>query len=61
MAIDVELEYNKIQDLIKANGKLTAKDRNAIPQMEMPARDPKKRAREMAEVALGYKIGRAHV
>ena len=61
MAIDVELEYNKIQDLIKANGKLTAKDRNAIPQMEMPARDPKTRAREMAEVALGYSAKQAIV
>ena len=61
MAIDVELEYNKIQDLIKANGKLTAKDRSAIPQMEMPARDPKTRAREMAEVALGYSAEQAVV
>ena len=48
-------EYNKIKELLAANGgKLTAKDRNAIPQMEMPSRDPKKRAREMGEVALGY-------
>ena len=47
-------EYKKIKDLLAANGKLTAKDRNAIPQMEMPSRDPKKRAREMGEVALGY-------
>ena len=42
MAINVTEELNKINDLIKANGKLTAKDRNAIPQMEMPARDPKR-------------------
>ena len=34
MAIDVEEQFNKIQDLIKTNGKLTPKDRNAIPQME---------------------------
>ena len=47
-------EYKKIKDLLAANGKLTAKDRNASPQMEMPSRDPKKRAREMGEVALGY-------
>ena len=54
MAINVTEELNKIQDLIKANGKLTAKDRNAIPQMEMPAREPKARARMMDEVALGF-------
>ena len=54
MAINVTEELNKINDLIKANGKLTAKDRNAIPQMEMPARDPKVRARQMDEVALGF-------
>ena len=47
-------EYNKIKELLSANGKLSAKDRNAIVQMEMPSRDPKKRAREMGEVALGY-------
>ncbi len=52
--INVQEELNKINDLIKANGKLTAKDRNAIPQMEMPARDPKLRARQMDEVALGF-------
>ena len=54
MAINVTEELNKINDLIKANGKLTAKDRNAIPQMEMPAREPKARARQMDEVALGF-------
>lgn len=47
-------EYNKIKELVAANGKLSAKDRNSIPQMEMPSRDAKKRAREMGEVALGY-------
>ena len=52
--INVQEELNKINDLIKANGKLTAKDRNAIPQMEMPAREPKARARMMDEVALGF-------
>ena len=35
-------------------GELTVKDRMAIPQMEMPAQDPKVRARNMNEVALGY-------
>ena len=44
MAINVTEEYNKIQNLIKTNGKLTAKDRAAIPQMEMPTRDAKQRA-----------------
>jgi len=54
LAENAKVEYKRLQDLVAANGKLTAKDRNSIPQMEMPSRDPKKRAREMAEVALGY-------
>ena len=53
MSINVTEELNKIQEKIK-NGGLTAKDRSAIPPMEMPARDPVKRARQMDEVALGY-------
>ena len=61
MAINVTEELNKINDLIKANGKLSPKDRSAIPQMEMPARDPKTRAREMSEVALGYSAEQAVV
>lgn len=61
MAIDVKEQLNKINEIIKTNGKLTAKDRNAIPQMEMPARDAKKRAREMDEVALGYSAEQAMV
>ena len=61
MAINVTEEYKKIKDLIKANGKLLPKDRNAIPQMEMPTRDPKKRAREMDEVALGFSAEQAVV
>lgn len=61
MAINVTEELNKINELIKTNGKLSAKDRNAIPQMEMPARDAKKRAREMDEVALGYSAEQAIV
>lgn len=59
MAINVTEELNKINEIIKANGKLSPKDRSAIPQMEMPARDPKTRAREMAEVALGYSAEQA--
>lgn len=35
-------------------GTLTAKDRSAIPQQEMPVGDPKERARQMTEVARGY-------
>ena len=52
--INVQEEYNKINDLIKANGKLTPKERNSIPQMEMPTLDAKTRARQMSEVALGF-------
>ena len=40
---------------------LTPKDRAAIPQQEMPSRDPVKRAREMGEVALGYTETQARV
>src|SRR5574344_614988 len=46
-------EYAKIEDKIKSRT-LTAKDKNAIPQMIMPTQDPKKRARLMSDVALGY-------
>ena len=53
MSINVTEEYNKIQEKIK-NGGLTPKDRNAIPQMQMPHRDAKQRARMMDEVALGF-------
>ena len=58
--INVTEEYNKIQEKIK-NGGLTAKDRSAIPQMEMPAREPKARARMMDEVALGFSAEQAVV
>ena len=51
--IDVTAEYNKIQEKIKKGG-LTPKDRTAIPQMEMPHRDPKERARIMDEVTYGF-------
>jgi len=46
-------EYTKIEGLLK-NGPLTNKDRMAIPQQIMPTGEPKVRARQMAEVALGY-------
>ncbi|MCI6544889.1 MAG: dihydropyrimidine dehydrogenase, partial [Spirochaetia bacterium] len=50
-------ELNQIakDELAKIEGKtLSPKDRMAIPQMEMPSREPTERARQMAEVALGY-------
>ena len=50
-------ELNQIakDELAKIEGKtLSPKDRMAIPQMEMPSREPAERARQMAEVALGY-------
>ena len=46
-------EYNKIASKI-ADKSLTNKDRMAIPQQEMPSGEPKVRARQMSEVALGY-------
>ena len=50
-------EYTKIQSA----GTLSPKDRMAIPQQEMPSREPKERARQMAEVALGYTAEQAMV
>ena len=61
MAINVEEQYNKIKEIEKAGGKLSPRDRNAIPQMEMPTLDPKERAREMNEVALGFSAQQAVV
>ncbi|NLM01062.1 MAG: NADPH-dependent glutamate synthase [Treponema sp.] len=46
-------EYNKIKDKI-VNDILTIKERMAIEQQEMPAQDPKIRAKNMSEVATGY-------
>ena len=46
-------EYKKLQEKLAA-APLTNKDRMAIPQMEMPSGEPKVRARQMTEVALGY-------
>lgn len=54
MAVDANEEYKKINDLIKTKGSLTPKDRTAIPQMEMPHREPKERARIMDEVTYGF-------
>ena len=57
-------ELSKIasEELKKIEGKtLTNKDRMAIPQMEMPSGEPKVRARQMTEVALGYTAEQAVV
>lgn len=48
-----EEEYSRLQSKI-SSAPLTNKDRMAIPQMEMPTGEPKVRARQMTEVALGY-------
>ncbi|MDE5898279.1 MAG: NADPH-dependent glutamate synthase [Treponemataceae bacterium] len=53
-------EYKKIQDKLAA-GALSPKDRMAVPQQEMPSREPKARARQMDEVALGYTAEQAVV
>ena len=46
-------EFDEIERKIKT-APLSPKDRMAIPLQEMPVADPKKRAHEMGEVALGY-------
>ena len=46
-------EYSKIEEKLKS-GPLGNKDRMAIPQQDMPTGEPKIRARQMQEVALGY-------
>ncbi len=51
-------EAKRILDSIK-DKTLTAKDRLAIPQQEMPVRDPMERRRIMDEVALGYTAAQA--
>ena len=53
LAQKAQNDLKAINDKIAA-GSLSVKDRMAIPQQEMPAREPKKRAREMDEVAMGY-------
>ncbi|MDD7014164.1 MAG: NADPH-dependent glutamate synthase [Spirochaetales bacterium] len=47
-------EAKEILEELKSKGELTNKDRMAIPQQEMPVGEPKVRARQMTEVALGY-------
>ena len=46
-------EYTKIEEKIKSAA-LSNKDRMAIPLQVMPTGEPKVRARQMSEVALGY-------
>ena len=53
LAQKAQNDLNAINNKLAA-GTLSVKDRMAIPQQEMPAREPKKRAREMDEVAMGY-------
>jgi len=53
LAAKAEKEYKTLMERLKS-GPLTPKERNAIPQQEMPAVDPVVRARQMTEVALGY-------
>jgi glutamate synthase (NADPH/NADH) small chain len=48
-----EKEYDALQIKIKT-GPLSVKDRMAIEQQVMPTGEPKQRAGEMSEVALGY-------
>ncbi len=50
---EAEKEYKTLKEKL-ANAPLTTKDRTVIPLQEMPCGEPKKRAREMSEVALGY-------
>lgn len=51
-------ELNKVAmtefSKLKPQEDMTIQDRRAIPQQEMPTREPKERARLMDEVALGY-------
>ncbi len=53
-------EYKKIEEKIKT-ASLANKDRMAIPLQVMPTGEPKVRAREMSEVALGYTMEQAVV
>ncbi|MCF0242142.1 MAG: dihydropyrimidine dehydrogenase, partial [Treponema sp.] len=57
-----ELRNIAVEEQKKFEGKeLTNKDRMAIPQMDMPSGEPKVRARQMTEVALGYTAEQAVV
>jgi glutamate synthase (NADPH/NADH) small chain len=60
----LDAEAKKELEIIRAKekaGGLLPKDRLAIPAQQMPARDPKERARLMDEVALGYTEAQAVV
>lgn len=57
---ELDKKAQKIFDEIKDKA-LTPKDRLAIPPQEMPSGEPKKRAKEMGEVALGYTPVQAQV
>ncbi|MDR2898310.1 MAG: NAD(P)-binding protein, partial [Spirochaetaceae bacterium] len=54
-------ELSSLQEKICQGTALTTKDRLAIPAQEMPTGEPKKRAREMGEVSLGYSSEQAQV
>ena len=60
LAAKAEKDLEEIQQKIKISP-LTNKDRMAIPQQEMPVREPLSRAREMKEVAMGYTAEQAIV
>ncbi|GHV84917.1 oxidoreductase [Spirochaetia bacterium] len=55
MLLDTEAE-RLLKDILekKAAGRITAKERSAIPVQEMPAQDPAARGKNVSEVALGY-------
>ena len=56
MSIDKKTLDDKAKECLAgiAGKELTAKDRLALPVQDMPAQEPKARARNMEEVALGY-------
>ena len=60
LATSAKAEYENLQAKI-ANAPLSPKDRMAIPQQEMPVREPLERARLMSEVAVGYTAEQAIV
>ena len=55
----IEKEAESILSSLHDN--LTAKERAAIPHMDMPSQDPKERIHNMNEVALGYTENEAFV
>ena len=60
LASSAKEEYDNLQAKIAA-APLSPKDRMAIPQQEMPVREPLERARLMSEVAVGYTAEQAIV